>query len=113
MQLLKACVPAVRCWICYLKSLVHLFLTQLAIQFPAELQRAGSALICVIEFKKLIGARNLTTPKGSQIQFCICLNNGDIIVEGKNLYGEGVKLVARHEANSQLGAVFLSKAIHD
>ena len=49
----------------------------------------------------------------SQIQFCIVLNTGDIIVEGKNLYGDGVKLVARHEAISQSGAVFLSKAIHD
>ena len=49
----------------------------------------------------------------TQIQFCIGLNTGDIIVEGKNLYGNGVKLVARHEAISQSGAVFLSKAIHD
>ena len=49
----------------------------------------------------------------SLIQFRIGLNTGDIIVEGKNLYGDGVKLVARHEAISQSGAVFRSKAIHD
>ena len=49
----------------------------------------------------------------SQIQFCIGFNTGDIIVEGKILYGDGVKLVARHEAINQSGAVFLSKAIHD
>jgi adenylate cyclase len=47
------------------------------------------------------------------MRFRIGLNLGDVIVEGKNLYGDGVKLVARHEAISQSGAVFLSKAIHD
>ena len=41
------------------------------------------------------------------------MNISDVIVEGKNLYGDGVKLVARRETIRQSGAVFLSKAIHD
>jgi adenylate cyclase len=38
---------------------------------------------------------------------------GDVIVEGTNLYGDGVNVAARLEALSQSGGVSLSKSIHD
>ena len=38
---------------------------------------------------------------------------GDVIVEGTNLYGDGVNVAARLEALSQPGGVSLSKSIHD
>ena len=36
---------------------------------------------------------------------------GDVIVEGNNLYGDGVNVAARLEALSQSGGVCLSKSI--
>ena len=39
---LKSLRARVMCWICYLRSMVDLFLTQPAIQFSGELQSAGS-----------------------------------------------------------------------
>ena len=45
--------------------------------------------------------------------FRIGLNMGDVIVEGENLYGDGVNVAARLEALSQPGGVCLSKGIHD
>ena len=47
------------------------------------------------------------------MQFRIGLNMGDVIVEGTNLYGDGVNVAARLEVLSQTGGVSLSKAIHD
>ena len=47
------------------------------------------------------------------MQFRIGLNMGDVIVEGTNLYGDGVNVAARLEALSQSGGVSLSKVIHD
>ena len=38
---------------------------------------------------------------------------GDVIVEGENLYGDGVNVAARLEALSQPNGVCLSKSIHD
>jgi adenylate cyclase len=38
---------------------------------------------------------------------------GDVIVEGTNLYGDGVNIAARLEALSQPGGVSLSNTIHD
>ncbi|MDG2404001.1 MAG: adenylate/guanylate cyclase domain-containing protein [Paracoccaceae bacterium] len=79
----------------------------------AEFQSAVSAVICAAEFQKLIKQRNLTVSAESQMKFRIGLNMGDVIVEGTNLYGDGVNVAARLEALSQSGGVSLSKAIHD
>ena len=79
----------------------------------AEFQSAVSAVICATEFQKLIKQRNLTVSAEAQMQFRIGLNMGDVIVEGTNLYGDGVNVAARLEALSQSGGVSLSKVIHD
>jgi len=79
----------------------------------AEFQSAVSAVICATEFQKLVKQRNLSIPEESQMRFRIGLNMGDVIIEGTNLYGEGVNNAARLEALSQPGGVSLSKTIHD
>ncbi len=77
----------------------------------AEFQSAVSAVICAKEFQKLIKQRNSNVEENSQMQFRIGLNMGDVIVEGDNLYGDGVNVAARLEALSQAGGVCLSKSI--
>ena len=79
----------------------------------AEFQSAVSAVICATEFQKLIKQRNLSVSKDSMMEFRIGLNMGEVIVEGNNLYGDGVNIAARLEAFSQPGGVSLSKAVHD
>jgi adenylate cyclase len=79
----------------------------------AEFQSAVSAVICATEFQKLIKQRNQSVAEASQMRFRLGLNMGDVIVEGTNLYGDGVNVAARLEALSQPGGVSLSKAIHD
>ena len=79
----------------------------------AEFPSAVSAVICAVEFQKLIKARNASVPNAAQMQFRIGLNMGDVIIEGTNLYGDGVNVAARLEALSQAGGVCLSKSIHD
>ena len=79
----------------------------------AEFQSAVSAVICATEFQKLIKQRNQSVAEASQMHFRLGLNMGDVVVEGTNLYGDGVNVAARLEALSQPGGVSLSKAIHD
>ena len=79
----------------------------------AEFQSAVSAMVCAAEFQKLITQRNNSLDPQSQMIFRIGLNMGDVIVEGENLYGDGVNVTARLEALSQPGGVCLSKGIHD
>ena len=79
----------------------------------AEFQSAVAAVVCATEFQNMIRERNLSVSEDLQMQFRIGLNVGDVIVEGTNLYGEGVNNAARLEVLSQPGGVSLSKAIYD
>ena len=79
----------------------------------AEFQSAVSAVVCATEFQKLVKQRNLSIPQKSQMRFRVGLNMGDVIIEGTNLYGDGVNNAARLEALSQPGGVSLSKTVHD
>ena len=64
----------------------------------AEFHSAVSAVICASEFQKLISERNGSVPLSEQLTFRIGINMGDVVVEGTNLYGEGVNVAARLEA---------------
>lgn len=79
----------------------------------AEFSSAVSAAICASEFQKLILERNGSLDTRAQMHFRIGLNMGDVIVEGDNLYGDGVNVAARLEALSQPDGVCLSKSIYD
>ena len=79
----------------------------------AEFQSAVSAVVCANEFQKLIKERNNSVVEDAKMDFRIGLNMGDVIVEGENLYGDGVNVAARLEALSQPGGVCLSKSIMD
>ena len=79
----------------------------------AEFQSAVSAVVCAKEFQKLIKERNENVSNDASMKFRIGLNMGDVIVEGENLYGEGVNVAARLEALSQPNGVCLSKSILD
>ena len=43
----------------------------------------------------------------------IGINLGDVIVEGDDLYGDGVNIAARIEALAEAGGVFVSSTVHD
>ena len=73
----------------------------------AEFPSAVTALVCATEFQKMINKRNLSVSEDLQMQFRIGLNIGDVIVEGTNLYGEGVNTAARLEVLSQPGGCLL------
>ena len=81
----------------------------------AEFSSAVSAVICASEFQKLIHERNSSQslPINGKMEFRVGLNMGDVIVEGENLYGEGVNVASRLEALAQPNGVSLSKSIYD
>ena len=79
----------------------------------AEFQSAVSAVICATEFQKLIKQRNESVADEYRMKFRVGLNMGEVIVEGTNLYGDGVNVAARLEAFCQPGGVSLSKSAHE
>jgi hypothetical protein len=49
----------------------------------------------------------------NRIELRIGINLGDVIVEGDDLYGDGVNIAARIEALAEAGRVFVSNTVHD
>jgi len=79
----------------------------------AEFQSAVEAVICGSEFQNTIKERNNSVPEEEQMEFRIGINMGDVVIEGDNLYGEGVNIAARLEALAQPGGVCLAKNVHE
>jgi len=78
-----------------------------------EFQSAVEAVICASEFQNTIKERNNSVPQEEQMEFRIGINMGDVVIEGDNLYGDGVNVAARLEALAQPGGVCLSKNVHE
>ena len=69
----------------------------------AEFQSAVEAVICGSEFQNTIRERNNSVPEEEQMEFRIGINMGDVVIEGDNLYGEGVNVAARLETLAKQG----------
>ena len=52
-------------------------------------------------------------PEGHRIELRIGINLGDIIVDGDDIYGDGVNVAARLEALCDVGEVYVSAVVHD
>ena len=57
--------------------------------------------------------RNEDVPEGHRIELRIGINLGDIIVDGDDIYGDGVNVAARLEGLCEVGAVYVSAVVHD
>ena len=79
----------------------------------AEFSSAVSAVICATEFQKLMKERNESETSDLKMEFRIGINMGDVVIEGENLYGDGVNIAARLEALAQPNGVCLSRSVHE
>ncbi len=74
-----------------------------------EFASAVDAVTCAIEVQKQILERNADSPEDSRIQFRIGINVGDIIVDGDDIYGDGVNVAARIQALADPGGIYISR----
>ena len=79
----------------------------------AEFPSAVDALGAAIEFQQAMAEANRDLPEDSAIVFRIGLHLGDLIVDGDDLYGDGVNVAARLEAEAPPGGIVISRDVHD
>jgi adenylate cyclase len=79
----------------------------------AEFPSVVDAVRCAVEVQRGMAERNTDVGADDRIELRIGINLGDVIVEGDDLYGDGVNIAARVEALSDAGAVFVSNTVHD
>ena len=75
-----------------------------------EFASAVDAVQCAISVQKAIAERNGTDAR--PIAFRIGVNLGDIVIDGDDIFGDGVNVAARLESQAPAGGVLLSDSIH-
>jgi len=78
-----------------------------------EFSSAVDALSAAIEFQQAMAEANRDRPEDSRIVFRVGLHLGDLIVDGDDLYGDGVNVAARLEAEAPAGGIVVSRAIRE
>jgi class 3 adenylate cyclase len=73
-----------------------------------EFASVVDAVRCAVEVQQAMPERNTCIAADSRIELRIGINLGDVIVEGDDLYGDGVNIAARIEALADAGGVFVS-----
>ena len=79
----------------------------------AEFSSAVNALECATLFQKKIRDRNSSVTDLENMEFRIGINIGDVVLDGENLYGEGVNIAARLESFAQPNGLSISKSLFD
>src|SRR5258705_13059152 len=64
----------------------------------AEFASAVNAAECAVEMQEAMAVANEGAPEERKIVLRVGINLGDVIVEGSDLYGDGVNVAARLEA---------------
>jgi adenylate cyclase len=78
-----------------------------------EFASAVNAVSCAIEIQRLVGDHDAGDSQVDPILLRIGINVGDIIIEGEDIYGDGVNIAARLEGIAEPGGICLSRAVHE
>jgi adenylate cyclase len=77
-----------------------------------EFASAVNAVTGAIELQEKFTAADRALPEDRQMVLRIGINLGDVIGEGSDIYGHGVNIAARLEAQAPRGGILVSDAVH-
>lgn len=78
-----------------------------------EFASAVEALALAIEFQQGMVEENRDLADDQAIRFRVGLHLGDVIVEDDDLFGDGVNVAARLEAQAPAGGIAISRTVHE
>jgi TolB-like protein/class 3 adenylate cyclase/Flp pilus assembly protein TadD len=79
----------------------------------ADFPSVVDALSCAVEMQRTSRAINDPISPERRLELRIGVNLGDVIVDGDNIFGDGVNIAARLEALAQPGTVCISQTVYD
>ena len=68
---------------------------------------------CAVEIQTTLKTENASLPSERQMEFRIGVNLGDVMVEGEQIYGDGVNVAARLESLAEPGGICISGKVHE
>jgi adenylate cyclase len=78
-----------------------------------EFASVVDAVRCAVDIQRDMIERNTNVPPEKRIQFRIGINVGDIIIDGDDIFGDGVNVAARLEGLADPGGILVSGVVHD
>ena len=71
------------------------------------------AVACAVAVQRAMLSRNAAEPEDKRVIFRIGINVGDIIIDGDDIFGDGVNIAARLESLCEPGGLCISRTAHD
>ena len=78
-----------------------------------EFSSVVDAVRFAVEVQCAIAQRNVEVPKDRQINYRIGINIGDIIVDGADIYGDGVNVSSRLEGLAEPGGICVRRNVRN
>ena len=79
----------------------------------AEFASVVEAVNCAVEIQTALTAENANSTSERRMEFRIGVNLGDVMVEGEQIYGDGVNVAARLESLADPGGICISGTVHE
>jgi TolB-like protein/class 3 adenylate cyclase/Flp pilus assembly protein TadD len=79
----------------------------------AEFRSVIDAVRCAAEIQRPMADCDLELAEEQRIRFRIGINLGDVIVDGDDIYGDGVNIAARLEGLAAPGGICISRTVRD
>jgi len=79
----------------------------------AEFGSVVDAVQCAVVIQTTLRAENSNLPQHRRMEFRIGINLGDVMVEGEQIYGDGVNIAARMEGLAEGGGICISGTVFD
>ncbi|WSH63544.1 adenylate/guanylate cyclase domain-containing protein [Rhizobium ruizarguesonis] len=77
--------------------------------FPSVVEAVRAA----VDTQNELAGFNARRPADGRMLFRIGINLGDVIVEGDDIYGDGVNIAARLQASAAAGGIVISSSVYD
>jgi adenylate cyclase len=79
----------------------------------AEFASVVEAVNCAVAIQNALKAENQNLPPARRMLFRMGVNLGDAMVEGEQIYGDGVNVAARLESLAEPGGICISRTVHE
>jgi adenylate cyclase len=77
-----------------------------------EFASAVDAVECAVALQGAMSGREQSRPGTAPIEFRIGVNIGDIVIEGGDIFGDGVNVAARLQEHAPRGGLLISDSVH-
>jgi adenylate cyclase len=79
----------------------------------AEFASVVEAVQCAVEIQQEISSQEPDATQAQRMQFRIGINLGDVMVEGPDIYGDGVNIAARLQELAEPGGIVVAGSVYE